>query len=367
MWWEFFDSTDQFLLQACYLRQQIFNDLFPYNGKVTLPLNRLPSPNISRTQSLPKVATDADPSTSNDDVSLNLTDKALVGGAVTVAGVAGLTRGAYKAAVKDIPAQTREGAKLGSRGGRLIGRILGGAASAVATAVAAVAAPVTTVLGAAGGFVGGTLAGAGRLVAPAVRAGVQIGVRAGAVAGSWGLGLVGGAAGAVAGLCTLPSLLYPPLGLRVVPLAVRGGAMGGFRGGMIAGRYLGMGVGAACGAVGGAVASVLGGVPVGLRAGYAGGRLGARTFGLLPRFARGAWKAAVAGGGAIGHYAGGATGAAVGVTTGGVTTVAKGLAEGAQTGVRWGGHMAEDRIRIKQEKADQLKSVAEESVVDKGE
>ena len=86
---------------------------------MTLPLNSLST--HSKRAALP-AKTSVSPKKAEQDVALDITDKALVGGAATVAGVAGMARGAYKAGITDIPKQAREGAKVGSKAGRAVGR-----------------------------------------------------------------------------------------------------------------------------------------------------------------------------------------------------------------------------------------------------
>ena len=267
--------------------------------------------------------------------SLTLTDGVKIAGAATAGGVTGLTRGLFKGS-SALAKQPVEGARFGAKALRPLGRLIGGTVATVATGATALAAPIATVVGA--GFVGGTAAGAAPLIKHGLTAGVRAGVRAGAVAGSAVLGAVGGVVGAAAGLLTLPTILYPPLGVRVIPLAVRAGAVGGFRAGVVGGRYAGMGVGAVVGGTLGGATAVVAGTPQGLRTGVAAARQSGRVFAAVPKVARGAWSAGMKGGDIAANVVGGTIGGAVGIGTGLVTTLAQGAADGARTALRWGGY-----------------------------
>ncbi len=179
-------------------------------------------------------------------------------------------------------------------GRQLVGRpcawLLGSAACTAATAVVATLTPAAAVVG----FLGGAVKGAMR-PGPAARWG--------ATAGSAVLAAAGGALGALASAVTL---LIPPLGLRMVPLATRAG----MRGGATVGRFLGMGLG-----------SVVGGLPSGVKRGLQSARAVATA---LPRVARPGWR--------LGHLAGSLAGGAVGGALGAVTGLVLGAARRGQGG-----------------------------------
>lgn len=296
----------------------------------------------------------ADEKPQADSQALTITDGVKIAGAATAGGVTGLTRGLFKGS-SALAKQPAEGARFGAKVLRPLGRLIGGTAAVVATGATALAAPVATVLGAGAGMVVGTAAGAAPLVKHGLSAGARAGVRAGAVVGSAVLGAVGGVVGAAAGLLTLPTLLYPPLGIRVVPLAVRAGAVGGFRAGVVGGRYAGMGVGAAVGATLGGATAIVAGTPQGLRTGVAAARQSGRIFAAVPKVARGAWSAGMKGGDLAGNVVGGAIGGAVGIGTGLVTTVANGAVDGTRTAIRWGGYAlgpSEDKNSQKAQSAE---------------
>jgi hypothetical protein len=289
----------------------------------------------SRSVKLAKAKTSPTPV---DENVVTITDKVKIAGAATAGGVTGLTRGIYKGS-SSLTKQPVEGAKFGAKLLRPVGRLLGGAVAAVATTATALAAPIATVAAGSLGFVGGTVVGAAPLVKQGLSAGARGGVRAGATVGSAVLGAVGGIVGAAVGLLTLPTILYPPLGLRVVPLAVRAGAVGGFRAGTIGGRYAGMGLGAAAGGTLGGAAAIIAGTPKGLRTGATTAQQASRVFKAVPQVARKSWAVGMRGGDIAGNVVGGGIGGAVGVGTGLVTTALSGLADGTRTALRWGGNM----------------------------
>ena len=282
------------------------------------------------------------PTEEQDTTALTVTDGFKIAGAATAGGLTGLTRGLYKGS-SSLAKQPVEGAKFGAKLLRPLGRLVGGTVAAVATTAAALAAPIATIVGGGLGFVGGTVAAAAPLVKHGLGAGARGGVRVGATLGSAVLGAAGGIVGAAAGLLTLPTILYPPLGIRVIPLAVRAGAVGGFRAGAVGGRYAGMGIGAVAGGLAGSAAAIVAGTPQGLRTGVSTARQSSRAFAAVPRVARQAWALGMRGGDLAGNIVGGAIGGAVGVGTGLATTAVNGLADSTRTALRWGFNMVPEQ------------------------
>jgi len=235
-------------------------------------------------------------------------------------GVLGLIRGA-----QELPGIVTSGARLGSRIAEPLTRTAG-ATLAVAVmgliggafAIGALAAPVA-------GLLQGTVKGAAGK-GPLVKSVARTVAQAGVTTGSAVLGAVGGALGALVGLCTLPTILYPPLGLKLIPQAVRVSAKVGFEGGSKAGAVVGNGLGTALGGVAGLTAAVVAATPQGASQALENVWLVAAGAKQLPRVAGLLWEDGQNAGKTAAYCTGGSVGAVLG-------TGAAVLSAGANVGV----------------------------------
>lgn len=295
------------------------------------------SPRILERKNTPKAAPPPPPPP-QDEVAPGVMARVVGTLAGAGAGTAGLvyggSKGVYQGA-QQFPGVVAQGGKLGTKIVAPLTRTVGAAAAIGLTGIAGVALASSLVLAPVAAMAVGTLEGASAKGLSLVRGGARTAAEAGVKIGSAVLGAVGGTLGALVGLCTLPTLLYPPLGLRVVPQAVRGGAAAGFQAGTTAGRYLGGAVGGTLGGLGGSVATLASGVPQGLQQ----ARLAASQTGpllkSLPGTAKQLWAAGQSGGTLVAQATGGAVGVVAGAGVGVLNTGLEGLAGGVQTAAQW--------------------------------
>lgn len=244
-------------------------------------------------------------------------------------GIRGLMHGA-----SEVPQTTVQGGRIGTKIAEPLTRTAGAVVSTAFTGIAGAAALTAAVAGPVGGLLVGTLHGAsekGEVVQGAMRSAAEGGSRVGAAV----LGAVGGALGALVGLCTLPSILYPPFGLKVIPQAVRTCASGGFAGGSKVGQVVGKGVGGALGAVGGGAAALATSLPQGLRAGAEVGKATLQNLKELPQTARNLWNSGQAAGKLVAQATGGTVGVVAGAATGVVASGGYALVGGAEYAGEW--------------------------------
>lgn len=196
---------------------------------------------------------------------------------------------------------------------RSVGADLADVATHLTGAVTLVSMPVLA-LGA------GLGTGLGHLAGRAASVGVTAGKASASVGATFVRTLAGGLGGTVglaAAVCTLPTLLIPTLGSKLVPDAFRSAPAFGLKWGALGGHYLGLVVGGAVGGVVGGLAGTIAAIPGactrGGRAAFGVGRI----FGKLPEFDRRcqavAERAAQVSAGLIGGCTGGSVGALVGV------------------------------------------------------
>lgn len=266
---------------------------------------------------------------------------ARVGGSLAGAGAgaAGLVYGGAKGlcqGVLECPGVVAQGGKLGTRVAEPVTRTLGAAVAVGMTGVAGVAVASTLVLAPVVALAAGTVEGTSAQGLALVRGGARTAADAGVKIGSTVLGAVGGTLGALVGLCTLPTLLYPPFGMKVVPQAVRAAAGAGCKAGRMAGHGLGVAVGGALGGLGGAVATVAAGIPPGLKQAKLATQQSVSLAKSLPGTAQELWAAGQSGGTLVAQATGGTVGVLAGAGTGLVNAGVEGLAEGIHTAARWG-------------------------------
>ena len=266
---------------------------------------------------------------------------ARVGGTVVGAGAgaAGLVYGGSKGLVhgaRQVPSTVVEGANLGTKVVEPLTRTAGAVAAVALTGLTGLGVAGAIVLGPVVGMGVGTVQGASAKGLTMVKGAARTAASAGVQVGSATLGAVGGALGALVGLCTLPTLLYPPFGMKVVPQAVRGGASAGFKAGQVGGRYLGGAIGGTLGALGGAVSTVASGLPQGVQQATLAAKQTVPLLKTVPTSARELWAAGQSGGKLVAQATGGTVGAVGGVGAGILNTGIQGLAEGVQTAAQWG-------------------------------
>jgi hypothetical protein len=263
------------------------------------------------------------------------------GGVVAAAGAgsAGLVYGGIRGLMHgagEVPQTTLQGGKIGTKVVEPLTRTAGAVVASAFTGVAGAAAVAAAAAGPVGGLMVGTLHGAvekGDMVKGAVRTAAEGGVRVGSAV----LGAVGGALGALVGLCTLPSILYPPFGMKVIPQAVRACASGGFAAGSKVGQYVGGGVGGALGAVGGGAAAVATSLPQGLQAGAQVGKATLQNLKEFPQVAKNLWNSGQSAGKFLAQASGGTVGVVAGAATGVVASGGYALVGGVEYAGEWAG------------------------------
>jgi len=258
----------------------------------------------------------------------------------TAAGTAGAVYGGVKGlahGVMSSPGVVKKGVEVGANVLRPVGQVTG---CTVAAGMIGLTAALGTVATVASPVVGALAEGGKELVARApamTRGAAAAGARGGVTVGSAVLGAVGGALGTLVGLCTLPTILYPPFGLRVIPAAVRGGAVAGFQGGAVAGRYVGGAIGGLGGGVAGLAASAVTSVPGAARGAVTVGKKAVEFMTNLPELAKETWNGAKDGFGQGAAVLGGTVGAVVGTGAAVVNVPLQGLAGSATQALDWGG------------------------------
>ncbi len=255
------------------------------------------------------------------------------------AGACGLVYGGAKGAidgVKAVPQATTTGFKIGTKVMEPLTRTTGAVVALGLTGVTGVAVATAATLGPVGGFLVGTAHSAIEKGGPIVKGATQTAARAGVTVGSAVLGAVGGTLGALVGLCTLPTILYPPFGMKVIPQAVKACASGGFAAGTQVGRYAGGATGGTLGAVGGGIAALAAGVPQGLQVGQAVAREGFGLVKNLPQTSKEIWAAGQSAGVKVAQGTGGTVGGLAGAATGLVGIGVESGVQGIQTAAQWG-------------------------------
>lgn len=279
------------------------------------------------------------PSEPQDSVEPGLLRKSVGVLAGAGAGACGLVYGGAKGAVegtKAVPQATVSGFKIGTKMMEPLTRTTGAVVALGLTGVTGVAVAAAATLGPVGGFLLGTAQGAVEKGGPLVKGATQTAARAGVTVGSAVLGAVGGTLGALVGLCTLPTILYPPFGMKVIPQAVRACASGGFSAGTQVGRYVGGAAGGTLGAVGGGIAALGVGVPRGLEVGQAVAQEGFNLVKNLPQTSKEIWTAGQSAGVKVAQGTGGTVGGLAGAATGVVGIGVEAGFQSVQTAAQWG-------------------------------
>lgn len=259
--------------------------------------------------------------------------------AAAAAGTGGLVYGGVLGAVdgvKQLPATTGAGFQLGTKVMEPVTRTLGAAVAVTMTGVTGAAVAAGAILAPVAGFAAGTVEGAVVKGGDLVKGGVRTAARAGVTIGSAVLGAAGGTLGALVGLCTLPTLLYPPLGMKVVPQAVRACATGGFQAGRQVGTYAGGAVGATLGALGGTTAALTVGLPEGWKAAQTLAGHSVEMVKTLPQTTRELWAAGQSAGVMVAQGTGGSVGAVGGSLVGLGGIGVEGTVQGIQKAAEWG-------------------------------
>ncbi len=254
--------------------------------------------------------------------------------AATGSGALGLVYGSAKGLIHGV-AHLRESASLGAHYGTKVAepltRTLGAAVAVSLTGLVGAVFVLGAALAPAAGFLQGVVEGAAEQ-GPLVQNLTNRSADLGATGGSAVLGAVCGTLGAVAGLCTLPTILYPPLGRKLIPEAVRAGARIGSDVGHKAGSVLGHGLGVGVGALAGGVAASVVSTPQGLSESKEAITRVLQGAAKLPDVAVQNWKELQAASEVAAQYSGGALGAVAGAVLGPVVAVAR---EGTSEAVQW--------------------------------
>jgi len=256
------------------------------------------------------------------------------------AGTAGLIYGGVRGlmdGVSALPQSSVKGGQIGTRVAEPLTRTLGAIGSVAVTGVATGGAVAAAVVGPVAGLLVGTIQQASGKFMPLTQGAAQSAAQAGVRIGSSVLGAVGGTLGALVGLCTLPTILYPPLGMRLIPQTLRATTSAGFAAGSKVGHYAGGAVGATLGAVGGGAAAVVSSLPQGAKRAFHVGKATLDEVRHLPQTAKKVWD----NGQSAARFAAQATGGTVGGVAGAVTGLAAcpifSLASGIETAADWGG------------------------------
>ncbi|MBS2033984.1 hypothetical protein JST97_03300 [bacterium] len=260
--------------------------------------------------------------------------------AATGSGALGLVYGSAKGLVRGVahlPESARLGAHYGTRVAEPLTRTLGAAVAVSLTGLIGAVFVVGAAVAPVAGFLQGVVEGAAEQ-GPLVQKLVKQSGDLGATGGSAVLGAVGGALGAVAGLCTLPTILYPPLGRKLIPEAVRTGARVGSDVGRKAGSTLGQGLGLGVGAVAGGVAAGVVSTPQGLSESKEAIGQVVKGAARLPEGAVHIWQDLQSGAEVAAKYSGGALGGLAGAVLGPATTVVSEGASAAAQWAKWGYH-----------------------------
>lgn len=301
-------------------------------------LNHTPAPTLKPAPAPTPTETPV-PATPQDSLEPGLLRKAA--GSVVAAGTgsAGLVYGGVKGLIRgarEIPSTTLKGGQIGTRISEPLTRTAGATLAVALTGVAGVATAAVAVLAPLGGFLAGTVADVAEKGMPAITGATRTAARAGVQVGSAVLGAVGGTLGALVGLCTLPTILYPPFGLKLIPQAVRACASGGATAGSKAGQVVGGAIGATLGAVGGGLGAVAKGLPRGLQTGIQGGQQGIQSVRQFPQVAKDIWNSSQSASKLAAQATGGTVGVVAGAASGLLVTGVEGLGGAIQGAADWG-------------------------------
>lgn len=282
------------------------------------------------------------------DSGVTFRDVAAIGAGV-VAGsagaVVGLGEGLIRGGIKAYPQHIGQGADLGRKIASPLGAVVGAGVAVTAIGGAAAAIPVFTVLAAAGGALNGTIEGTYTHGQTEIPKAIDAGARWGEGALATAFKAVGGAiGGAVGALITLPTIVYPPLGKKLIPEAFAQGQEWGATAGEVTGSYLGAAVGGLGGAVAGSATSLVKGLPQGYETGKACAKEAASLTVELPDFAKAAWSAGTEGGAQLAGDLGGIAGGVTGFATATGATVISGVSTSIDRASGWAG-AASDFVR----------------------